>query len=282
MTPKLLLNFRYVKKLILERDGEVNYCAKSAGNHEIYKTTKTGGNECSKITGPAEENDIFKYFLQGDGDTVTKVTTFNSETKVSYVYKCNIGAETVASSGIGSAISCSQNPVKGCSSNLSHSICCSGLKGEDCIVESLVSGCSTTTEEGKMGKTSDGVYFICFGSTRVDLPTGTAKETIAYYTTKYNRFHNRYGIIFLSLKKNSVSLAPDSDIEVGYYVNPNADKLKNALIYCKTANTLDECQIMDGIDGAYFTTVTGSPYDIIKCDKNNGCKYHKLDQVTCG
>ncbi|OUM69844.1 hypothetical protein PIROE2DRAFT_2279, partial [Piromyces sp. E2] len=70
--------------------------------------------------------------------------------------------------------------------------------------------------------------------------------------------------------------------EVGYYVNPNANKLKNALIYCKTANTLDECQIMDGIDGAYFTTVTGSPYDIIKCDKNNGCKYHKLDQVTCG
>ncbi|OUM68891.1 hypothetical protein PIROE2DRAFT_3271, partial [Piromyces sp. E2] len=243
-------------------NGEVNNCAKSAGNHEIYKTTKTGGNECSKITGPSGENDIFKYFLQGDGDTVTEVTTFNSETKVSYVYKCNIGEETVASSGIGTVISYSQNPVKGCSSNLSHSICCSGLKGEDCIVETLVSGCSTTTEEGKMGKTSD--------------------ETIAYYTTKYNRFHNRYGIIFLSLKKNSVSLAPDSDIEVGYYVNPNANKLKNALIYCKTANTLDECQIMDGIDGAYFTTVTGSPYDIIKCDKNNGCKYHKLDQVTCG
>ncbi|OUM70374.1 hypothetical protein PIROE2DRAFT_1531, partial [Piromyces sp. E2] len=65
----------------------------------------------------------------------------------------------------------------------------------------------------------------------------------------------------------------------GYYVNPNADKLKNALIYCATNGQLFSCRVMDGMNG-YFTSRLGNEY-VIKCD-GSGCKEVKLESVTCG
>ncbi|OUM70375.1 hypothetical protein PIROE2DRAFT_1532, partial [Piromyces sp. E2] len=179
-------------------DAVVNYCLESEG-HIIYKTEEGA---CKKITGTAQDTSSFKYFVMGDNDAITEVSLTSKPPKISFAYQCTIGAET--SNGIGDASSCGNAPFIGCSVTGSYGICCSGLDGEDCIVETLPDSC-TASYEATLGKDSNG-YFICFGTKQTRLPTGTTTSEVAFYTTKYNRYVDAYGMVLLKLTRNTVTV----------------------------------------------------------------------------
>ncbi|OUM70379.1 hypothetical protein PIROE2DRAFT_1536 [Piromyces sp. E2] len=240
----------------------VGACVADKSSYKISVTTARP--KCKALTGTGGTSKYY-YFNQAS----VEQSTIDANTQISYAYKCSFGG-----SGESQALSrC--DPVTGYTIQGSYGVVCSGLEGEACTVHTL-STC-TSTDEGKLGRNGQRI-FVCFGRTAVDLPTDATTVSVAFLVKEFNAYYGTYGITFLRLTKDTVTVDTGS-IAKGYHVNPNTTGLKNALIYC-TGTGQSTCSVMDAVAG-YYQSALGKEY-VVRCDATNGCKATKLDPITCG
>ncbi|OUM63138.1 hypothetical protein PIROE2DRAFT_10405 [Piromyces sp. E2] len=246
-------------------DEEVAACRKTGANKEIHYTN---GSDCKTLTSTGQTTVM--YYFKKDYE---KIELLTATSQISYAYRCTFGG----SSGVADQALTSCAAVYGYTVSGDVAVACSGVVGSECVVHNLISSCTATSGDATLGKSGDR-YFLCFGTNKYELPTGTDTDVVAFASDNYHEGLGSYGVTFLKLTKDIVTVDASS-FTASYRVNPSATGLKKALIYCATANTLSSCTIIDAVNG-YYKSALGNEY-VIRCD-GSSCKGEKVDHTTCG
>ncbi|OUM70387.1 hypothetical protein PIROE2DRAFT_1547 [Piromyces sp. E2] len=231
------------------------------------KYYETKSSSCVEIT--RLQGSTVQLYYDKDWKVITSPST--ATTTIKYVYECVFKSSETATKEK-DAESCTQfigyKEVK--VSTSSYGLHCDGIS---CKLESL--DC-TNNDYAKLKSGGN----ICFGGRIVPLPSEDNEEKVrAFTSTTVNKYFSEYGVIFLKLEKNLVTLAAAGDVKKGYYVNESVKTYKNGLIYCSEDGDFSKCSVVDATNG-YYTTAAGDNY-YITC-KNNICDVAVIENTTCG
>ncbi|OUM70384.1 hypothetical protein PIROE2DRAFT_1541 [Piromyces sp. E2] len=251
---------------------DVSYCIM---NGAMYLSSATA---CAKMVGGKANEVVYQFFA--DAETLVPEDQINIHSAIAFVYRCVVG---VADN------QCSV--VRGYLKANGLIIGCNGWT-DLCTVTSLnpLDTDCVDVVEGRDGQLNGDASAICFfggQGDRVDLPTSaTLVKYVMFKAEQANPLYGRHthDIVVLALTNRSVTLVTEGDeIVEGYHLNHKVrGTLTDALIYCPVTGRLEECRVVNGLDGYYLNSdPDNATKQVIRCERYLGCRKLSVDQTVC-